>query len=154
MYVMSLSISRESAKSRVWRACLLVCFKCLRAWHASVLMCFCALRANVLARLAYLHPYVLGILAFLACLQAFVFVVLTWLRAHAFSMLACFLSLRAHIFYMLAVLKYLTCLRDCVLLWRCLSYFLYIWKVKFRKFSYKKISFHTEKMFRKHILNI
>ena len=35
---------------------------------------------------------------------------------YVFSMLACFVSLCAHMFYMLAVLKYLTCLRACVLL--------------------------------------
>ena len=151
---MSLSLLRQPAKSRVWRAYVLACFKCLRAWHACVLTCFCALRANVLASLAYLHAYVLGVLPFLACLQALNFGVLTWSCDDAFSMLACFLSLRARIFYMLAVLKYLTCLHDCVLLWRCLSHFLYIGKVKLRKFSYRKISFYSEKMFRKHILNI
>ena len=125
-----------------------------RSWHACVLTCFCALQANVLAWLAYLHAYMLGVLPFWACLQALVFGVLTWLCGAAFSMLACFLYLHAHIFYMLAVLKYLTCLRDCVLLWRCLSYFLYIGKVKLRKFSYRKISFYSEKIFRKHILSI
>ena len=154
MDVMPLSILRESAKSYVSRAYVLVCFKRIRAWHACVLTCFCALQANVLACLAYLHAYVLGVLPFLACLQDLVFGVLTWLCDDTFSMLACFLSLLAHVVYMLAVLKYLTCLCDCVLLWRCLSYFLYIGKVKLRKFSYRKISFYSEKIFRKHILSI
>ena len=98
MDVMSLSLLRQPAKLRVWRAYMLACFKCLRAWHACVLTCFCALRANVLASLAYLHAYVLGVLPFLACLQVLVFGVLTW---YVMPHLACLLVFcpSAHIYF-------------------------------------------------------
>ena len=62
-----------------------------------------------------------------------------------FSMLACFVSSCAHMAYMIAVLKYLTCLRACVLLWHYLSYFLCICKVNFQKFLYRKILFYSKK---------
>ena len=61
------------------------------------------------------------------------------------SMLTCFVSFCAHMFYMPAVLRYLTCLRVCVLLWHRLSYFLCIWKVNFQKSLYRKISFYLKK---------
>ena len=142
---MPLSILRESAKSYVSRAYVLVCFKCIRAWHACVLRCFCALQANALACLAYLHAYVLGVLPFLACLQDLVFGVLTWLCDDAFSMLACFLSLLAHVFYMLAVLKYLTCLCECVLLWRFCPIFFTLEKLNCENFHIEKFLFIQKK---------
>ena len=104
---------------------------CSRAWCASVRTCS--------------HARVLGIPTCLACECALVFGVFTCLCVYVFSMHACFVSLCAHVFYMLAVLKYLTCLRACVLLWHRLSYFLCIWKVNFQKSLYRKISFYSEK---------
>ena len=65
--------------------------------------------------LVCLHANALGVLTCLACLRALAFSVFMCLGLDAFSMLACFISLRAHMSHMLAVLKYLTCLRVCVL---------------------------------------
>ena len=68
---MSLTIIRESAKLRAWRACVLVCFTCLRVF---VLMCFCAWRACVLggvaclACLAYLLAFCPYVPTYLTCL--------------------------------------------------------------------------------------
>ena len=113
-----------------------------------VLVC---LRAHVLVVLRCSHAHVLGMPTCLACLRALVFGVFTCLRVYVFSMFACFVSLCAHMFYMLAVLKYLTCLRACVLLWHRLSYFLCIWKVNFQKSSYRKNFFLFKEVFRTYL---
>ena len=76
---------------------------------------------------------------------------LTCLRVYVFSILACFVSLCAHMFHMIAVLKYLTCLCACVLLWHGLSYFLYIWKVNFQKSFYRNFFFSLKVVFRTHL---
>ena len=107
--------------------------------YACVLTCLVCYRASTLACLLAWCTYMLGVSP---CTRGWRVHVLT---CYVFSMLACFVFLRAHMFYMLAVLKYLTCLRACVLLWHPLSYFLYIWKVNFQKSLYRKISFYSEK---------
>ena len=107
---------------------------CLAWSYACLLTCLVCLPAYVLACSRAWHGYVLGVFT---CNRL-------W-RVHGFSMLACFVSLCAHIFYMLAVLKYLTCLRACRLLWHGLSYFLCIWKVNFQKSLYRKIYFYSKK---------
>ena len=113
---------------------------CSRAHVLSVLSCcvLTCLLGYVLVCLACSRAYVL---ACLTCSRAHVFGVLKCLWFHVFSMLACFMFLCALISYMPAVLKYLTCLCACVLLWHLLSYFLYIWKVKFQKLFYRKFIF-------------
>ena len=80
----------------------------------------------------------------LPCVRAHVFGVFMFIIVHMFCMFACFMCWRAHMSYMIAVLKYPMCLRSCVLLWHCLSYFLYIWKVKFQNFLYRKICLFKE----------
>ena len=107
--------------------------------------CACTLVCSRTYVLTCSHACVLGMPTCFACLRALVFGVITCLHAYVFSMLACFVSLCAHMFYMLAVLKYLTCLRACVLLWHQLSYFLCIWKVNLQKSLYRKISFYSRK---------
>ena len=119
---MELSAKHESAKSYASHALMLVCS---RAWCASVL--------------AYLGACMLGIFT---CTRVWC---INMLHVCLSKMLACFVFLCAHMFYMLAVLKYLTCLRACVLLWHRLSYFLCIWKVNFQKSLYRKISFYSKK---------
>ena len=119
------------------RACVIACFACPRAW---VLTCSVFLRAYVLACLA--------------CLRAHVFACLACLRAHVFRMVAFVMSLRARMPYMLDVLQYFTCLRACVLLRHRLSYFLYIWKVKFQKFLYIENYIFSEKYLEQTHLNI
>ena len=103
-------------KQRDWRACLFVCSTCLRALVVGVLAYLASLRAYMLSSLACLRARVLLCLTCLKYLRAYVLGVLMFMCFHVFSMLACLMSLRAHMFYMLVVLKYLTCLRACVLL--------------------------------------
>ena len=81
----------------------------------------------------------------LTCLHLRILGVFTCLRVYAWTMLACSVSLCADMIYMFVVLKYLTCLRACMLLWHRLSYFLCIWKVNFQKSSYRKNSFYSNK---------
>ena len=119
------------------RACVIACFACPRAW---VLTCSVFLRAYVLACLA--------------CLRAHVFACWACLRAHVFRMVACVMPLRARMPYMLDLLQYFTCLRACVLLRHRLSYFLYIWKVKFQKFLYIENYIFSEKYLEQPHLNI
>ena len=119
-----------SAKSRAWCA-----------WRVRVLAC---LLAYVLRLLACLRAYMLTCLM---CLRDRAFGTFTCVHLHVFSMLACFISLHAHMSWMFAVIKYLTCLPACVLLWHLLSYFLYIWRIKFEKFLYRTISLYSEKYF-------
>ena len=125
---MNLSAKHKSAKLCAWCACMVAC-SC--AWCASMLTCS--------------NACVLGMPTCLMCLHALMFGRFTCLHVYVFSMLACFVSLCAHMFYILAVLKYLTCLHACMLLWHCLSYFLCIWKVNFQKSLYRKISFYSKK---------
>ena len=114
------------AKSRAWRACVFECSTCVRALVLGVLAYLMSLRAYVLSSLACSRAGVLLCLTCLAYLRAYVLGVLMFMCFHMFSMLAYFMSLRAHMFYMLAVLKYLTCLRACMLRWHLLSFFLKI----------------------------
>ena len=131
---MNLSAKHKSAKSCAWCACMVAC-SC--AWCAYMLTCS--------------NACVLGMPTCLMCLHALMFGRFVCLHVYVFSMLACFVSLCAHMFYILAVLKYLTCLHACMLLWHCLSYFLCIWKVNFQKSLYRIFFFVFREVFRTHL---
>lgn len=94
------------------------------------------LRAQVLDLMAYLRVFLYVMLDVPVCLRAFAFGVLTCLSAY-----------HACLFYVLhaCCAQYLTCWRACVPQCPGLSYLLYICKVKFQKFLYRKICFHLEK---------
>ena len=123
-----------SAKSRAWCA-----------WRVRVLAC---LLAYVLGLLACLRAYMLTCLM---CLRDRAFGTFTCVHLHVFSMLACFISLHAHMSWMFAVIKYLTCLPACVLLWHLLSYFLYIWRINFWKILIQNDFFIFREVFRTHL---
>ena len=101
-------------------SCMLVCSRTYVFIYARVLTCLCIHVCSCAHVLMYsctfahscwtcLPAYMLCILAYLtACL-------LPYLHISMLSMLACPISLHAHMSYMLAVLKYLICLRVCVL---------------------------------------
>ena len=96
-------------------------------WILSLLNCVMGMLACSRAlRVTCSSACMLGTLKCLAYLCSRVFRVPTSLRVQVFNMLACFMSLRVRMSQILAVLKYLTCLHACVLLWHCLPDFLYM----------------------------
>ena len=84
----------------------------------------------------------------LACLHSRCTCVLTCSRARRACVLVCLTCSciwRAHVLTCSHVLHACCAQISYVFLWHCLSYFLYIWKVKFQQFLYRKISFYLEK---------
>ena len=88
---------------------MLVCSRAYVFMYAPVLTCLCI---HVLLRIHAGLACLLTCFAFSPTWQA---CLLPYLHISMLSMLACPISLHAHMSYMLAVLKYLICLRVCVL---------------------------------------